>query len=225
MRQLPLGLGPAEPCSFDNFHTPGNEAVVAHLRALASAPAAGAPVYLWGARGTGKTHLLRAWTEAVSAPGGRVGWFDATTPLPWEHDEAWRGVVFDGVQAFDAGRQHAAFALFAQAAAVGQQVVAAGAVPPVDLAVREDLRTRLGWGPVFHLQPLPEEHCRAALRHEADRRGIFLSDEVMGYLMTRFERDLGSLMGLLDRLDRFALAQQRGVTIPLLKRMLAEEAL
>lgn len=225
MRQLPLGLGPAEPCSFDNFHAPGNEAVVAHLRALASAPAAGAPVYLWGARGTGKTHLLRAWTEAVSAPGGRVGWFDATTPLPWEHDEGWRGVVFDGVQAFDAGRQHAAFALFAQAAAVGQQVVAAGAVPPVDLAVREDLRTRLGWGPVFHLQPLPEEHCRAALRREADRRGIFLSDEVMGYLMTRFERDLGSLMGLLDRLDRFALAQQRGVTIPLLKRMLAEEAL
>jgi DnaA-homolog protein len=60
---------------------------------------------------------------------------------------------------------------------------------------------------------------------EADRRGIFLSDEVMGYLMTRFERDLGSLMGLLNRLDRFALAQQRGVTVPLLKRMLAEEAL
>ncbi|GIX24337.1 MULTISPECIES: DnaA regulatory inactivator Hda [Caldimonas] len=225
MRQLPLGLGPADPCSFDNFHALGNEAVVAHLRALANAPVASAPVYLWGARGTGKTHLLRAWTEAVSAPGGRVGWFDATTPLPWEHDEDWRGVVFDGVHAFDAGRQHAAFVLFAQATAMGQQVVAAGAVPPVDLAVREDLRSRLGWGPVFQLQALPEEHCRAALRREADRRGIFLSDEVMSYLMTRFERDLGSLMSLLDRLDRFALAQQRGVTIPLLKRMLAEEAL
>jgi DnaA-homolog protein len=225
MRQLPLGLGPADPCSFDNFHAPGNEAAVAHLRSLAQSQGALAPVYLWGERGVGKTHLLRAWTEAVQAPGARVGWFDATTPLPWEHDEGWRGIVFDGVQAFDAGRQHAAFALFAQAATLGQQVLAAGAVPPVDLAVREDLRTRLGWGPVFHLLPLPEEHCRAALRREADRRGIFLSDEVMGYLMTRFERDLGSLMSLLNRLDRFALAQQRGVTVPLLKRMLAEEAL
>ena len=30
-------------------------------------------------------------------------------------------------------------------------------------------------------------------------------------------------MGLLDRLDGFALAQQRSVTVPLLKKMLAEE--
>jgi DnaA family protein len=225
MRQLPLSLGPTDPCSFDNFHAHGNEAAVAHLSSLAQSPRGLAPVYLWGGRGVGKTHLLRAWAKAVQAPGARVGWFEASTPLPWEHDEAWHGIVFDGVHSFDAPRQHAAFALFAQAAALGQQVLAAGSVPPVDLAVREDLRTRLGWGPVFHLLPLAEDHCRAALRREADRRGIFLSDEVMGYLMTRFERDLGSLMGLLDRLDRFALAQQRGVTVPLLKRMLAEEAL
>ena len=103
------------------------------------------------------------------------------------------------------------------------QVVAAGRLPPVDLPVREDLRTRLGWGHVFALQPLAESEARAALRREADRRGIFLSDEVMDYLLTRFERDLKHLMRLLDRLDRFALAQQRGVTVPLLKAMLAED--
>ena len=46
------------------------------------------------------------------------------------------------------------------------------------------------------------------LRREADRRGIFLSDEVMDYLLTRFARDLKHLMALLDRLDGFALAEQ-----------------
>jgi DnaA family protein len=61
------------------------------------------------------------------------------------------------------------------------------------------------------------------LRQEADRRGIFLSDEVMDHLLTRFERNLAHLMNLLDRLDQYALASQRAVTVPLLKRMLAEE--
>ena len=80
-------------------------------------------------------------------------------------------------------------------------VAAAGRVPPVDLPLREDLRTRLGWGHVFALQPLAEAERRAVLRREADRRGIFLSDEVMDYLLTRFARDLKHLMALLDRLD------------------------
>jgi DnaA family protein len=64
---------------------------------------------------------------------------------------------------------------------------------------------------------------RAALRREADRRGVMLSDEVMDYLMTRFSRDMASLMGLLDRLDSFSLAEHRAVTVPLLKKMVAEE--
>ena len=49
---------------------------------------------------------------------------------------------------------------------------------------------------------------RAALRREADRRGIFLSDEVMDYLLTRFARDLKHLMAQLDRLDEFSLVEQ-----------------
>ena len=101
--------------------------------------------------------------------------------------------------------------------------VAAARVPPVDLPLREDLRTRLGWGPVFALQSLPEEQARAVLRRESDRRGIFLSDEVMDYLLTRFARDLSHLMAMLDRLDGFALSEHRSVTVPLLKKMLAEQ--
>ena len=66
---------------------------------------------------------------------------------------------------------------------------------------------------------------RAALRREADRRGIFLADEVMAYLLTRFPRDLKYLMTVLDRLDEFAMARGRAVTVPLLRAMLAEEGL
>ena len=96
-------------------------------------------------------------------------------------------------------------------------------MPPVDLPVREDLRTRLGWGHVFALAPLGESEVRAALRREADRRGTFLSDDVMDYVMTRFARDLKHLMAQLDRLDEFSLVHKRAITVPLLKQMLAEE--
>ena len=73
------------------------------------------------------------------------------------------------------------------------------------------------------MQPLAEAETRAALRREADRRGIFLSDDVMDHLLTRFPRDLKHLMSLLDRLDEYALARSRAVTVPLVRSMLAEQ--
>jgi len=76
---------------------------------------------------------------------------------------------------------------------------------------------------VFAVQPLGEAETRAVLRRDADQRGIFLSDEVMDYVLTRFPRDLSHLMRLLDRLDEFGLAHGRRITVPLVRQMLAEE--
>jgi len=102
-------------------------------------------------------------------------------------------------------------------------IVAAGEVPPIDLPLREDLRTRLGWGHVFALQPLGEAEVRAALRLEADRRGLFLADEVIDYLLNRFARDLKHLMRRLDQLDAYALVSKRALSVPLVRDMLAAE--
>lgn len=219
MKQLPLALV-AEPApSLDSFVPGANAALLEHLRALDDG---GTPLYLWGPAGSGKTHLLRALADRCQRHGGQAGWFDAHTPLPWSAGPGWALVCLDDCHAYDAQRQQAAFALFVDAATSGLRIVAAGAMPPVDLPVREDLRTRLGWGPVYALQPLGDAEARAALRREADRRGILLTDEVMDYLLNRFARDLGHLMALLERLDGYALAQHRAVTVPLLRQMLAE---
>ena len=223
VRQLPLPILPLPADGFDGLVVGRNAAAVAHLRSLGSSPVVAAPVYLWGDAGTGKTRLLRALATQIQAEGDRVGWFDAADPLPWTLDEAWRLVVVDRCDALDAERSRAAFALFVEADAHGVQWAAAGRLPPVDLALRDDLRSRLGWGHVFALQALAEAETRAALRREADRRGIFLSDEVMDYLLNHLPRDMRHLMDLLVRLDGFALAEQRSVTVPLLKKMLSEE--
>ena len=220
MRQIPLPIGPHAEPRFETFIAAGNEAALAHLRAL---PPAAAPVYLWGTAGSGKSHLLRALATQLREAGGSLGWFDATLPAPWAVRPEWSLVVIDDAHRLDAAQQHAAFALFVEAATQGWRIAAAGDAPPVDLSVREDLRTRLGWGHVFHLHPLEEHQMRAAIRREADRRGIAISDEVMHYLLTRLPRDLSRQMALLDRLDDYSLAEGRQVTVPLVKRMLAEE--
>jgi len=64
---------------------------------------------------------------------------------------------------------------------------------------------------------------RAVLRQAADARGIFLGDDIMDFMLTRFSRDLGNLMQLLDHLDGYALQTQRAITIPLIKAMLENE--
>jgi DnaA family protein len=220
MKQIPLDIGPATQPHFDTFQVGANAAAIQHLATLALPSA---PVYLWGPAGSGKTHLLLALAAQCQRLGQRVGWFDANSPAPWTLSPNWALAVVDCCEALDPGAQHAAFALFVEAAAHGVQIAAAGRLPPVDLPLRDDLRTRLAWGHVFALQPLAEAETRAVLRRDADRRGIFLSDEVMDYLLTRFPRDLTHLMRLLDRLDEFGLANGRRITVPLVRKMLAEE--
>jgi DnaA family protein len=220
MRQIPLAIADEPQRSFESYVAGPNAAAVLHLRGVAHQSA---PVYLWGPAGVGKTHLLQALAHHVQRAGGRVGWFTADAAMPWAFDETHMLIVFDDCDRYDEARQQAAFALFVDATTHGTPVAAAGRVPPVDLPLRDDLRTRLGWGHVFALAPLAESETRAALRREADRRGLFLSDDVMDYLLTRFARDLKHLMTVLDRLDEFALVHKRAITVPLLKQMLAEE--
>lgn len=220
MEQIPLAIGPESQPTFDNYLSGINDPALEHLRSL-NLPAP--PVYLWGAGGCGKTHLLQALAARCQAAGQQVAWFDAADTLPWTLRPGWSLVIVDRCEALDDAAQRAAFALFEDAAAHGVQWLAAGRLPPVDLPLRDDLRTRLSWGHVFALQPLPDAETRAALRREADRRGIFLSDEVMAFLLTRFDRDLGHLMRLLDQLDHYGLAKARRITVPLVRQMLLDE--
>jgi len=225
MQQLALDFGLAPLPSLTNFVPLGNEAALEHVALWAGNPLRSpVPTYLWGEGGCGKTHLLRAVAATLQGQGGRIGWLDAATWQPQPFDDDWVAVVMDDCHLFTAEQQAAAFNWFvnAQTPAQGRArwVLAAGALPPADLRLRDDLRTRLGWGQVFHLQALDEAERRGVLRRAADERGVHLSDEVMAFLLNRFSRDLSSLMQLLAMLDEYALRTQRVITIPLVKSML-----
>ncbi|MBG6071062.1 DnaA family protein [Polaromonas sp. CG_9.7] len=228
MKQLALDIGLASDPSFANFFIGPNEAAVRQLASWAqSLPDSPVPTYLWGGEASGKTHLLKAVSEALRDQGASSGWMDASMLEPPEFNEAWSAVIMDECHLYNAAQQRSAFNWFVNALSTddGQPrwVVAAGNVPPADLPLREDLRTRLGWGHVFALQALSDDERRAVIKQEADARGFLLNDEVVDFMLTRFSRDLGSLMQLLDKLDSYALQTKRAITIPLIKTMLETE--
>lgn len=223
MRQVPLKLVPPSAPSFDNFVAGPNVDTVRQLRGLAREPA---PVFLWGEPGCGKSHLLRALAREVAWQGSRVPRgvvrLDPDSEGLADIDDSTALVVLDDVDRLDEERQHQAFALLVQAQQHGVAWAAAGPCPPVDLPLRDDLRSRLGWGLVYALKPLPESQTRDVLQGEAARRGIHLGEDLLDHLMHRHARDLGFLMQLFEALDAYALSQSRPVTVPLLRRMLAE---
>ncbi|MGP1682271.1 MAG: DnaA regulatory inactivator Hda [Giesbergeria sp.] len=229
MKQLALDIGLAPLPTLDAFFGGPNAAALQHLRLAVQGGSTRSPVptYLWGETGTGKTYLLRAVREALREQGAACGWCDPSTGHPPAFDERWHAVLLDDVHLYSTAQQATAFNWFVNALspATGapRWVLAAGSLPPADLPLRDDLRTRLGWGHVFQLQLLSEAERRAVLRQHADARGLFLGDEVIDFMQSRFSRDLGSLMHLLDRLDRHALRKQRAITVPLLKDMLDSE--
>ncbi len=224
MKQIALDIGLATGPTLDGFFAGPNEAALRHLQLWAGSPTRSpVPTYLWGGSGSGKTHLLKAVREALREQGASAGWLDASVLEPPEFNEQWAVVLLDDVQLYTAVQQHAAFNWFVNAQTHQRGVLAAGELAPAGLQLREDLRTRLGWGHVFQLQVLTEPERRAVLRQAADARGVFLGDEVMDFMLTRFSRDLGSLMQLLEQLDGYALQTKRAITIPLIKSMLESE--
>lgn len=225
MKQIALDIGLATGPTLASFFAGPNEAALRHLALWVGNKSTAAirspvPTYLWGSSGSGKTHLLKAVQSALREQGAAVGWLDATVQAPPEFNEHWGAVLMDDVHLYNSVQQHAAFNWFINAQTYQRGVLAAGGSPPADLKLRDDLTSRLGWGHIFQLHALSEPERRAVLRQAADARGIFLGDEVMDFILTRFSRDLGSLMELLDLIDGYALQTKRGVTIPLIKSMM-----
>jgi len=225
MKQMALDIGLHTTPTLDSFFAGPNSAALQHLRLwTTSQMPSPVPTYLWGESGSGKSHLLRAAQTELSSSGVSVGWLDADQNERVNFDESWTAVLMDDVHLYNLEQQQLAFNWFVNAltpkSGSPRWVLAAGMLPPADLKLRDDLRSRLGWGHVYGLQVLSDTERRAVLRSEADARGLFLSDEVMSYMLSRFSRDLSSLMILLDHLDQFALQSKRAITIPLIKSML-----
>ena len=231
--QLPLNLiAPPEPHLADGV-AGRNSAALDALRSVVTQEVSGfSSLYLWGAPGSGKTFWLKAWAKEHPdrASYADCGLRDIGQPGPAQriaqaaetlrHGGETRCWLIDNIDAADSDTVAALFQLYNAARETACPIVAAAAIAPLRLSMRDDLRTRLGQSLIFELHELNDDEKRDALRGRAARLGLPLSDEVLNYLLTRLPRNLGRLTQIVDGLNELTLSRQRTATIPLLKELL-----
>lgn len=226
MQQLVFDLAAPEPPSFATFVPGRNAEALGALTRFAAGSAADAGMLLWGAPGVGKTHLLRATVAAALAQGrtatflGEPGGLGAMDP---ESLAAHSLVAIDAIDSAGAEAQAKAFTLYNALKANRGQLLAASSVSPAAMTVREDLRSRLGWGLVYEIVALADAEKPAALEAYARQRGLRLGDGVIDYLLVHGRRDMAWLVASLAALDRHSLAVKRPLTVPLLREWLQRE--
>ncbi len=212
MRQLILDLLPEAPPRLDNFVAGGNAEALTGLAGWLGEGHGEPSLLLWGEEGAGKTHLLRAsdgsYIDAVQ--NGELVDIDPELPL----------YAVDNVEALSPPGQIALFNLFNRLRATGGKLLTSARQPPRQLALREDLRTRLGSGLIYRLHALTDGEKIAALSAQAAARGLRLPSEALDYLLLRAPRDMRSLSALLTALDRYSLEHKRAITLPLLREVL-----
>jgi DnaA-homolog protein len=219
MKQLVLALVPPPKPSFENFFSGRNAELRDALRALVSGASAEHCIYLWGEPGSGRTHLLKAMQAALLARSVPVCY--VTGNLPWPNlPEDVRALLVDDVESLDATAQAAFFVLYNRLRERQGIVAAAGPLPPARLSLRSDLVTRLGWGLTYQVHALSDADKVSALKSHALAGAFELPDDVLEYLLRHSRRDLPSLIGVLEALDRHSLETHRAITVPLLRDLL-----
>lgn len=222
--QLPLPMFLDQGATFEGIFTGPNSLVVQalHEAALTSKP----PVlFIHGAGGTGKSHLLQAAFRAATAEKRRAVYLPMDQavlldPSAIENFDRYQLLCIDDVQRTAGVEpwQRALLTLIDAVKQKGGSFVASGRSAPSGIKrLLPDLVSRLSWGPVYQLQPLSDAEKITALQQRAGRRGFELPEETATFLLNRLQRDMTTLCATLDALDTASLVAQRKVTVPFVK--------
>jgi len=228
--QLPLGFEPGELFTFDSFVTASNTVAVGLAQQLVQGEGE-KQLYFWGDSGLGKSHLLQACSNLAAKKQRTVCYLTSAEILGQSVD------MFDGLEQvdliclddietwlIDANWETALFDLINRVRENQSCLILASIHSPEENFVKlPDLRSRLSWGPVFHLQTLNDKEKYQALSLRAKQNGLELPEKVADYLMQRYPRDMFGLFERLALLDKASMAMQRKLTIPLVKSVFADE--
>lgn len=221
MQQLLLDIKPNLPATLDNFVIGSNYEAFAAVKQITP----GQAIYLWGDPGCGRSHLLTSKSSTDNCyylnHDSKLVQFESLA----NDDIDIELIAVDDVGNLSPQQQALLFTIFnrwrsnvntEQAFAL----LCSGNYAPLNMPLREDLRTRLGWDLVFRLNLLSDSERAQALQDKANNLGLKLSNEVLNWVLTHYDRDMRNLTALLNALDVYSLEQHRAITIPLLKDLI-----
>lgn len=225
--QIPLPLGLHDENTFSNYHSIGNEQLLQTLQKTAFGRGEQF-IYMWGAPGTGKSHLLQASCHAAHQEELRSFYLSLKTldqlhPKIFQDLETLNLICIDDIQgvAGKAGWEEAFLHLLNRIKEERKRLIIAGNLPTSQLNIQlQDLLSRLNVGVTFHTNELSDEEKIKALKLRADRLGFSLPEPVAQFIFKRCHRNMSFLFSILMELDKISLEEKRRLTIPFVKSVL-----
>lgn len=206
---------------FNNFIAIGNEITIANLQNFSNQY-----THLYGSHLCGKTYLLKAWINLANKKYQSAIYLDS---LQIQNDEIAqinldrnRFIAIDNIDLLNEAQQIELFNLFNHIKLNSRDnyLLTSSAKNLNHCELRIDLKTRIHSGLVFALKNLTEDELLNALSIYTKREGIRFGETELQYLLTHYTRNLGELLGLIDKVTNFALAEKKQITISLIKNCL-----
>ncbi|MDM7860772.1 DnaA regulatory inactivator Hda [Alteromonas sp. ASW11-36] len=237
--QLPLAVQLPVEQQFDTFVAGPNQQLVAHTRSIVEALAKGAQqsfkqLFLHGANGQGKTHLLIAlchYANQLNLENFYISLrnFNHYTPDMLDGFAQIPLLCIDDLDAITDSEQWqvAVFDLINQRRENGNNALVLAANKNLAHPEKQDfsltlpdLHSRMQWGDVYAYKALDDMDKVALLELLAEARGMKFSERAIQYLLNHCERRNDFLVDAMERLDKRSLQEQRALTVDLIKREL-----
>jgi chromosomal replication initiation ATPase DnaA len=201
-------------------------------RMLADGKPLSYPVYIFGAEGCGKTHLLTAFTKRMQAlfP-ERVAVYIPAAFLALEaksryYDEDMKTAFLQNLEEIDAiflddiekltkGKESRAFlaAILRQMTGSGKQLVVAGSVPHKELFIEADLKVMLAGGMSVAVEPLRKKDRSVIITNLFANKKLPLSDDLRAYLSEHLEGTFTEIKQHIESIIRRVVEEEKELTI------------
>jgi len=232
---------PARPeYRFDNFIVSNGSsfAWTCARRICSGDPVNYQSLYLSGARGLGKTHLLMSIGNHLAETGSHAKALyvhcrdlieslnRGASGLPGNLGTPGSEIEFLLLDDIDQIADHppaqeALYRIYNQTLEQGGKMVFAGRTPADQLEKTESfLTSRFKWGMTAELLPMDDEATAQLIQKLAEDLGLDIPDKVITYLLSRIPRDFQSVKSAVTRINEESLRQKHKVTLPLVKTAL-----
>tara|TARA_Y100000590_G_scaffold17007_2_gene20377 strand:+ start:2079 stop:2786 length:708 start_codon:yes stop_codon:yes gene_type:complete len=228
LTQIPFKFDNFKKRDFNSFFQGENKDLLYFLNTMIKTRSNNS-IYIWGPQGTGKTHLLQAACKKAN----EMDWH--VTYIPLEQYRDFSIDILDGLGKLDLvciddlefiidniEWQQRVTLLFNEIRDNKNSIIISSKISPNNIKIDlDDLKSRLVWGHVFKIKAADDELKIKILKKEANERSFNLNDDVVEFLIRRSNRDLTSLIEILDEIDRSSLAAKRKITVPFVKELIS----
>jgi len=220
MNQLGLPISLDSKMLLDNFL--GNKQLLKFITEI-YVDKTSAEIYVYGASGLGKTHLLQGAALKALSEQQSAMYIDCFNPLPehvLESIEQLNWISIDNIDVINNNQQDLFFDLYNRAKQAKVTMLISGSGLPSELGVMKDLKTRLGLATIFQLEELDDELTMSVLNNQMIDRNLSIDSKIYEYLFKYYSRDVKILLSAMDELDKASLQAKQNITIPFVKNIL-----